>query len=556
MKQPKITSTPTARKALLPIVCCLLAFTANAQIDTAKKKTTIDIQSAFKPVLRNTVKINLTASQLLADSTHPALDYSIPAQNLFYTYQPIPLNPVDMQHDRTIDLGLRNYIKAGIGNFSTAYLSSGFGFGDGKKYLANLYTDYTSSKGKIMNQDYSKLSIKGMGSYYLPGREAYGSASVIETVNYLYGYDHSLYSYKKKDATLRNQYQDIDLKAGIRNTEVGDYGISYNPTVELNSFDSKNKLNESSLIVNAPIKKEFGDALAIKLEGRADITTYHSKGLSPNIHFSNNIFQFSPSLSYASHKVSVNAGIAPTWNNGSFVWLPNVYAEAQVPGKIFLLQAGWVGRYTKNTYHNLTDVNPDLAPFSSEQNTKEIEYYGGLKATVGKHFNFSAKAGLVRYTNLPFLINDTATGSKAFIVSNESKVNDLRVHGDLSYVNQDKFTVTAGLTFNGYTGMRDNVKAWNTVPMEFTGSVRWWAYKQVMLKLDLYAFAGGNYIDKGNSIGNFKPGTDLSGGAEFKINKRFSAWLDVNNVFNNKYERWHNYPVYGLNVVGGLKMNF
>ena len=541
---------------LLLIAYCLLPTAVFAQKDTAKKATTIDITSTYKPVLRSAVKINLAASHLKPDSTNPKLEYDIPAQNLFYTYQPIPLTPAALQMDSNLNLGLRNYLKAGVGNLSTAYLSGGFSFGNGKKYLANLYTDYISSKGKIEHQDFSKFTIKGTGSYFLPRNEVYGSATISQTVNYLYGYDHALYNYKKKDS-LRNPFQDIALRAGIRNTVMGDYGISYNPSIEISNFVNKDKLEESSLVLNAPVKKEFGDALAVKVEARADITTYHSKGFAPNnIRLSNNVFQVSPSLAYSSPKFSINAGLIPTWNNGTFVWLPNVYAEGQVPGKIFLLQAGWVGRYTKNTFRNLSAINPYLKPLTAQQNTKEIEYYGGLKATIGKHFNFSAKAGLVRFTNMQFFVNDTTTDGRSFVMSNEDKVNDLRVHGDLSYVNQDKFTVTAGLTLNGYTGMKNNLRAWNTVPMEITGSVRWWAYKQVMLKADLYAFGGGNYLTKGNLGGNFRPGTDLSAGVEFKINKSFSAWLDVNNLLNNKYERWHNYPVNGLSVLGGLKLNF
>ena len=77
-----------------------------------------------------------------------------------------------------------------------------------------------------------------------------------------------------------------------------------------------------------------------------------------------------------------------------------------------------------------------------------------------------------------------------------------------------------------------------------------------MLKADFYMFGGGNYLEKGNKSVPFKPGSDLSAGVEFKINKQFSAWLDVNNIFNNKYERWHNYQVYGLNLLGGIRFDF
>jgi hypothetical protein len=104
--------------------------------------------------------------------------------------------------------------------------------------------------------------------------------------------------------------------------------------------------------------------------------------------------------------------------------------------------------------------------------------------------------------------------------------------------------------------MRDNAKAWNTVPMEMNASLRWWASKQILLKADYYMFGAGHYLNKGNTATAFAPGSDLSAGAEFKISKRFSAWLDLNNIFNNKYERWHNYEVLGMNFLAGLKFNF
>jgi hypothetical protein len=296
--------------------------------------------------------------------------------------------------------------------------------------------------------------------------------------------------------------------------------------------------------------------MAIKLEGRADVTTYTTKDLTSNVKINNNIFQVAPSLVYASPVFTINAGITPAWDNGNFVWLPNVYAEAQIKEKTFLIQAGWIGNYTKNTFRNLSAINPYLKTIAFQKNTKEIEYFGGIKATLSKHFNFSAKAGLVSYTDFALYINDTATDNKAFNVVYENKANNLRIHGDLSYINQDRFTVTAGLTLNGYSGFNTNTKAYNTVPLEFTSSLRWWAFKQVLLKADFNMFGSGNYIDKGNLSRTFSSGTDLSAGMEFKINKMFSAWLDVNNILNNKYQRWHNYEVYGLNVLGGVRVSF
>lgn len=535
------------------IANCLLPIVTFAQIDTAKKQT-IDITSSYKPVLRNAVKINFSASHLNADTTKPKMNYTVPSQNLFYAYQPISLRPLALQQDTNLYLGIRNYIKVGYGNYSTPYVNAGFSFGDGKKMVVNLYANYISSKGKIANQDYTQLQIKANAIFFTPKNEVYVGAQLSQNNNYLYGYNHSLYTFKKD--SVRQEFQDLVLTGGVRNTTSGEYGISYNPNITVINFTNKNKVNESTVIANAPITKTFGDAFMLKIDAKADITSYTTKNLASNIKFSNNVFQIAPSIAISSPRFSINAGIVPTWNNGVFVWLPNVFAEAQVKEKTFLIQAGWIGRYTKNTYRNLTALNPFLTTIPFHKNTKEIEYYGGIKATVGKHFSFNLKGGIVSFNDMPLFINDTATDNKAFNISNEKSVQSLRIHGDLSFINQDKFTLTAGLTFNGYTLLQSNAKAWNTVPMEITSSLRWWAFKQVLLKADLYAFSGGNYLTKGNKAQSFSGGTDISAGAEFKVNNRFSAWIDINNIANQKYQRWHAYEVYGLNVLGGIRVSF
>lgn len=524
-----------------------------AQKDTTQQS--INITSSYKPVLRNAVKINFSGSQLMADTSTTVKAYNIPAQNLFYAYQPVSLKPLALEHDSLAALGGRNYIKAGFGNYSTPFVKAGLGFGDGRSYLVNFFGSYISSKGKIKHQDYARFEAKAAGSLFLKSNEVYAAATMSRHDNFLYGYDHTIYDYSKSD--VKQHFQDISVKAGIRNTAETGFRINYNPSAEISIFSNIGKLNETTFVLDVPVEKRIGDNFTIRLAAKADLTNYYTKGYIPdNYNFNNSVVQVSPAVIYNSGLLKINAGIIPTWSNSKFEYIPDVYAEFQLKEKIFMIQAGWVGKYVKNTFRNLSAVNPYLATLTSQTNTRETEFYGGIKASLGSHFNVSAKAGLVRYNDLPFFLNDTATDSKAFVLSFEPTVNNFRVHGDLSYIVQDKFSAAAGVTFNGYTGMNANARAWNTVPMEINGSVRWWLMKQALVKADFYMFAGGNYLAKGNQGFNFKPGADLSIGAEFRITKQFTAWLDVNNVLNNKYERWHRYEVYGLNLVGGLRFDF
>src|SRR5436189_421239 len=75
-----------------------------AQKDTTKKQT-IDITSSYKPVLRNAVKVNFSATNLPADTSKILGPYTVPPQNLFFTYQPISLKPLALQQDTALELG-------------------------------------------------------------------------------------------------------------------------------------------------------------------------------------------------------------------------------------------------------------------------------------------------------------------------------------------------------------------------------------------------------------------------------------------------------------------
>ncbi len=533
---------------------CTLA--VQAQKDTTKNQA-IEITSSYKPVLRNAVKINFSGSQLAADTSKPLLNYVVPAQNLFYAYQPISLKPLALATDEALQLGNRNYVKAGFGSYSTPYIKAGFSLGDGKTALANITGSYIGSKGKdIQYQDYSKLNVTAAASYFLPKQEVYAKVALDQDNNYLYGYDHSIFNYTKND--IQQKFQNITIGGGFKNTAPNALNLNYNPNVQYNIFTSKEKVNEGTFKANIPVTFSINKEFSAKVEATADLTKYSTKNLIPNnVSYTNNILQISPSIIYKGELVNFNAGVTPVSNNGDFSLLPNIYVEAQIAENTFMLQAGWIGHYQKNSYKNLSDVNPWIQPMSFQKNTKETEYYAGLKGTLGSHFSISAKAGFLRYKDFALFITDTASADqKAYKIVYEPTASNVRIHGDINYVDQDKLSLTAGLTLNAYTGFGTNDKAWNTVPMEFTASGRYEAIKKLTLKADFYMFNGGKSISKGNVRTGLNGAADLSLGAVYEINKNFSVWADANNVFNDKYERWNRYPVYGVNFLGGILIKF
>ena len=529
--------------------CCSVSI-VHAQKDTSRRQT-IEITSSYKPVLRNTVKINLYASPITADTTRPRLAYNIPPQNLFFTYQPVSLKPLALDADTTLQLGDRNQLKVGFGSFVTPYVSGAFSFGDGKKNLLNVYGNYISSRGNIANQDFSEINVRGDGSIFTPKNEIYAHAAFAQHEYYQYGYNHAIDSFAKSD--IRRSYQDLSAGVGFRNIAVNDLNFIYDPHMELHTFSREGKATETTLLLNLPFEKKFGETVSVKVTAKGNFDKYQIK--NSTLQVTNNLVELTPEFVYYGDRFTFHGGVTPAWNNNDVNILPNIYAEAQLQKNVLIVQAGWIGNYIANSFRTLSGENPYMQDPTDFNNTKETQYYGGIKATVGSHFSFNARAAFITYNNMPLFINDSLDG-KSFYIKNERRIDNLQIHGDMNFVNQDKFTLTAGLDLNTYTGLLDNAKAWELFPLKVTGSLRWNAFKQVLIKGDLAAFSGAKALLSNGSVKNLKGGTDISAGAEFKINKQFSAWLDFDNLLNSKYERWNNYPVYGLQVIGGILIHF
>lgn len=146
-------------------------------------------------------------------------------------------------------------------------------------------------------------------------------------------------------------------------------------------------------------------------------------------------------------------------------------------------------------------------------------------------------------------------------VVNEGRLRTFQIHGDVNYVLGDALSVTGGMDINSYSALKDNQEAWGLYPLVVKGSVRWKAIENLMIKGDLVSFSGARAwvhpvgMPTGE-VREMKGGTDLSVGAQYDINKMFGVWLDFNNIMNSKYEYWNNYPVYGVQVIGGVIVRF
>ena len=523
-----------------------------AQQDTTKKRS-VDITSSFKPVLKEAAKINFTATPPTADTVKPKLNYDIPNQNLLMPYQPGSLKPLALQVDSFRAWDNTSYVKAGFGSLRTPYIQAGISLGDGRTAGLNIYAKHVGSDGKREFQKYTSTDVKLAGYFKVKNIQWDASIGMDQDRRYKYGYVPASLSFPRD--SLKQNFQTIAGRVAFHNINKTEFGLTYWPEVKIDVFSDNHKNSESNTVLNLPLQKTIGKEFAVNLGVTFDLTRTSPKDKTV---INNTMYYISPSVLYKSSNLNIQAGIRPSWDNKTFKMFPNIMAEISTQDARFTFQAGWTGYVRKTNYQYLASQNPWLWLPNTFKNTWVEERYAGFKGSVGDHFTYSGKVGFNRLNNQPLFVNDTITGygGKSFRVLNESRINVVNLGGQVGYVVQEKFSVIAGLTFNQYTGLKDNAEAWGLLPLELNAAMRLQIIKDLWLKTDLFAWSGPQYRKKDGSPGKLPGATDLNAGLEFRITKNLNAWAQFNNIFNKEYQRWNQYPVYGFNFVGGIVYSF
>ncbi|MFZ1262856.1 MAG: hypothetical protein WAT34_05035 [Chitinophagaceae bacterium] len=524
-----------------------------AQKDTTKKGG-IDIISSFKPVLREAAKINFNATPPPADSTKAKLEYDIPNKNLLFAYQPGSLKPLAMDIDTGGKFDNSSYVKVGFGSLRTPFVQAGISFGDGKTAGLNIYAKHVGSDGKRAFQKFANTDVK-LSGFFKSGNNLEWDASLgmNQHRTYKYGFEPQTLSFAPD--SLKQNFQTIAGRVAMHNMNKTAFGLTYWPEVKIDIFSDNLKNSESNTVLNLPLQKTIGKEFSVNLGVTFDLTRMSPTGKSA---INNTMYYISPSVLYKTAKINAQAGIRPSWDNRTFKMFPNILVDINTYDQRFTFQAGWTGYVRKTTYQYLASQNPWLWLPANFKNTWIEERFAGFKGSVGEHFSYAAKVGFNKLNNQPLFVNDTVTGGggKSFRVVNESQLKVVNFGGELGFAIHEKFSLITGLTYNQYSGLKDNAEAWGLLPLELKTSLRLQIIKDLWLKGDLFAWTGPKYMKKDGSTGKLSGAKDLNAGLEFKITKNINLWTQFNNIFNKEYQRWNQYPVYGFNFTGGIVFSF
>ncbi|HEU4861541.1 MAG TPA: hypothetical protein VFT15_16965 [Chitinophagaceae bacterium] len=534
----------------------LLSLGISYSQDTTKKKGTVDITSAFRPVLKESAKINFNASPAVNDTTKPRLNYDIPNQNLVLGYAPGSLRPLALDIDSGGFWDLTSYIKAGFGSLKTPFVQAGFSFGDGRTAGLNIYAKHVSSSGKILYQDYRNTNVDLKGFFQTSkSLEWNAQLGMRQDRYYKYGLDPTVLSIPPKDS-LEQSFQTWRGGVGFHNINRLQYGISYAPEILINVFNDERKNSESNTYVNLPLQKAVGKTFSVNLGATFDLTRYKPDNKSA---LDNTFWYISPSIVFKTPKVNAQAGIRPSWDNKTFKMFPNMLIEASTEDQRFTFQAGWSGFVRRTSYQYLASINPYIDAPADLKNTWVVERYAGFKGSLGDHFIYNAKLAYNKYKNQPLFVNDNSTLNiydNTFRVIYEPEMKAVHFGGEIGYTEQEKFSVLASIKLNKYFDIQENDKAYGLVPFEMKGTARVQVIKDLWLKSDVFLWDGAQYKTPAGNSAQLDGSFDVNAGLEFRITKNLNLWTQFNNILNREYEPWKLYRSYGFNFLAGIIFAF
>ncbi|HEY0262280.1 MAG TPA: hypothetical protein VGB95_04590 [Chitinophagales bacterium] len=194
------------------------------------------------------------------------------------------------------------------------------------------------------------------------------------------------------------------------------------------------------------------------------------------------------------------------------------------------------------------------------QNSRISDLKIGVKGTVSG-FSYKAQFSYKYVWNQAFFYADSSD-TRRFTVVYAPNMKALNPHLELGYNYRDEFTALLSLDYNKYT-VSTGEKAWYMPSFIANLKLRYNIKDKIILGADVYAFTAYNGIPHyvNNSVVDYatfsqKGTADANLSIEYLYNKHVSFFGYLNNIANQKYQRFANYPVFGINGIAGVKYAF
>ncbi|MBP6825001.1 MAG: hypothetical protein KA165_00440 [Saprospiraceae bacterium] len=523
---------------------------AGAQDD--KVTGSVDIYKDFDARLLESNKINLSPTLPPIDTNTKKQDYIVPPRPLSISYETPKLKPLGMKSGKKEDT-YNGYAKVGLGVPKTFWGEVGYYFGSGDKFDGKAWFRHHSLNAdkSVENQRFFNNDGQLSANIYLSQNLA-AEANVGYSFDRIHYYGYNIDTLTFPETRTRQDFKMLNLGGRLFNSERTDADLNFSVAPKFYLLNDYYSNKETGFELGLTATKWFGEKHPLRVTIRPDLTTFDDTTKQKL----NNIY-LQPSFTFHSDFVKIKIGGNFASNRDEFKIFPDAEITLRLAGNGIQIFGGAGGDLRKNTYRSMSEYNPFIHIRGSElRNTEYRNYYAGIKGD----FGFLEYTGQLSYAKA----NDLALFQTNFLPNGLTRFSAIydtaqitNIQGTVKIHPFDALIITGTLSQNITFKMNNNDEPWGLPKLEGNfGAVLTVLEGKAKLRGGLY-IADGIWFRDTEGITRQKGGLfDLSVGGNYYFTDQIGAFLDVNNVLNNKRQRWFNYPMVGLNFLAGITARF
>ncbi len=528
----------------------------NYTIDSIPEKV-VTIVSAFKPQLKNVAKIGFLNATAVVDTNSVLLSYQVPSQNLSFQYQPIALVPRAIKIDSLNAIKQSANLKIGMGNYFNQFIQLEGALVDQKAQQHHVSILNESIAGPHPIQKWNSIGLNYNGSYSMNKNKVLNTQVYFNQSNrYRYGLvpDSTILPLKNFEQKLTV----IGANFSFINNQVASDEFNYAPILKFNHSNLINQANNLVIDLYSPIMYSLKNSIKLHADFNFSYNQYNQVNKNS---INNTIFQFDPSLELNKTQYRLNIGVRPTIANGDFALYPKIELTKKLKDTNYILDAGWNTSVNNNQLMQLIGQNhwisaPSSMPISSKENK-----YLNVQVTVSKRLNYGFNMALNDYRELPFFnqtkqMNNPIQEGLKFDVLFEKRAIAIELVGNLRYQFSDKILWKNNFKYIQFNLIRENTQAWGILPFEFNSQLNWVFNKKLLLDAAGQFWTGsktsaglGNAYQLNNTF-------VLNAGMQYTISDQWTFWGKGENLLDQQYQRWANYPSLGIQILAGIQYKF
>jgi hypothetical protein len=507
----------------------------------------VEVIKSFDARLADATKVVLTPAILDVDTSIIRQNYVIDTRPVSLAYDPPKLRPLALRREKLPEQ-YAGFLKAGYGLPSGPLIEAGYYFKNEDRFDAHIGFNHHSANNKqIENQKFAYTGLILDGNYHIPDKfSVEGEIGFAQNLVSFYGYNHSDTSFTKEESKQR--FNRFHLGAAAYNTYSNNLGLDYRLSTKFYALNDFFDATETGIDIDLQLIKWFADSHPLRLQIGNDYS-----GFQDTLDKRLNNFYIRPSFTFHGDIFRIKGGLNLITVKESFRVLPDLEFLFSLAGNAFGVYAGWKGDYYQNSFDNLSTYNPFIASQYEPKSSVYHDIYGGFKGA-SSGWNYQAQVGYKRINDLALFLPDSMDTRRFEVLYDTGGL--IYISGSAGIEIWEGLEVSGTLLQNFYS-LENEAKAWHLPGLEASFGLRYNLLEdKLMLRGDAYLANGVPFKTAQEESDRLGGLLDISFRGHYQLLEKFGLWLQINNLTNNKRERWERYPTFGINVIGGLLFRF